>query len=110
VGFANPVRRSYTDKVRGAGTLERFFYKHRAFEWEREFRLAISVRTAEEFGVPVPEDGIEVSVDLDVLIDHIIVGPKISAPEQEQVAVLASDAGFGDRLRFSSLLGKPRYI
>ena len=29
--------------------LNRFFLKHRAFEWEREFRLAISLRTAEEY-------------------------------------------------------------
>jgi hypothetical protein len=33
---------------------KRFFDKHRAFEWEREFRIAISLRMAEECGVPVP--------------------------------------------------------
>ncbi len=36
------------------GMEERFFIKHRAFEWEQEFRVVISVRMAEEFGVPVP--------------------------------------------------------
>jgi hypothetical protein len=30
------------------GMLERFSYKHQAFAWEREFRLAISLRMAEE--------------------------------------------------------------
>jgi hypothetical protein len=61
-------------RMRGAGMLSRFFFKHRAFEWEREFRLAISVRTAEEFAVSVPPDGIFVEVDLKVLIDRIVLG------------------------------------
>lgn len=109
--WGSPVQYIDLTQVRmKTGMLERFFYKHRAFEWEREFRLAISVRTAEEFGVNVPADGIEVPVDLSLLIDHIIVGPKISAVQRERVALLARRAGFEDRLRFSSLLGKPRYI
>jgi hypothetical protein len=56
--------------------LARFFYKHRAFEWEREFRVAISVRLAEEYGVEVPELGIEVPIDPSVLIESIWVGPR----------------------------------
>jgi hypothetical protein len=110
--WGSPVQ--YVDltqiRMRGVGMMDRFFFKHRAFESEREFRLAISVRMAEEFSVTVPEKGIEVSVDLNVLIDHIVIGPKISAREQEQVVTLATEAGLGKRLRFSSLLGKPRYI
>ncbi len=92
------------------GMLDRFFFKHRAFEWEKEFRLAISLRTAEEFGVPVPENGIEVDVNLNELIDHIIVGPQITAPERARVQSLVNTAGLNDKLRFSSLLGTPRFI
>lgn len=51
--------------------LDRFWYKHMAFSWEREFRLAISLRTAEEFGVSVPEGGIKVDFDVFQLIDRI---------------------------------------
>lgn len=109
--WGSPVRYVDLTQVRmKAGMLDRFFVKHRAFEWEREFRLAISVRTAEEFGVAVPAKGIEVSVNLDALIDHIIVGPEIPARERSRVEAIAKDAGFGDRVRYSSLLGKPRYI
>jgi hypothetical protein len=89
--------------------LERFFFKHRAFEWEREFRLAISLRHAEEFGVPVPELGIEVDVDLDILVDQIVVGPETPAQERDRVLAISQQARFEDRLRFSSLLGRPRY-
>jgi putative SOS response-associated peptidase YedK len=53
---AGPVE--YVDltqiRMKGAAMLDRFFYKHRAFEWEREFRLAISLRAAEEFGLRSP--------------------------------------------------------
>ncbi len=48
--WAGPV--DYVDltqvRMTGVGMLGRFFFKHQAFEWEREFRLAISLRTAEE--------------------------------------------------------------
>jgi hypothetical protein len=33
------------------GMLERFFCKHMAFSWECEFRMAISLHIAEEYGV-----------------------------------------------------------
>jgi hypothetical protein len=65
------------------------------------------VNRKDELGV---ELGIEVSADLDTLIDHIVVGPAIPPDERDRVAELASGAGFKDRLRFSSLLGRPRYI
>jgi hypothetical protein len=109
--WGSPVRYVDLTQVRmRVSMLERFFFKHRAFEWEREFRLGISVRIAEEFGVPVPELGIEVSVDLNTLIDHIVVGPELSVEQRDLVAALARSAGFEDRLRFSTLLGRPRYI
>ncbi len=108
--WGGPVQYIDLTQVRmRAGMLERFFCKHRAFEWEREFRLAISLRTAEEFALKVPPDGITVDVDLNLLIDHVIVGPAIPSNQHDHLAALARNAGFGDRLRFSTLLGKPRY-
>jgi hypothetical protein len=97
-------------RMRGRGSLKRFFFKHLAFAWEREFRLAISLTNAEENGVSVPARGVAVPVNLGELIDHIIIGPKISAAQRKRVERIARGAGFEDRLRFSSLLGKPRYI
>ena len=109
--WAGPVAYVDLTKIRmRCFNMERFFFKHRAFEWEREFRLAISMAMAEQFAVPVPERGIEVGVDLNILVDRIIVGPEIPAAQRDHVAALAKSAGFEDRLRFSSLLGLPRYI
>lgn len=109
--WAGPV--NYIDltagRIKQTGMLARFFIKHRAFEWEREFRLAISVRGAEEFGVQVPEQGIYVEVDLNVLVERIVVGPTINATERAVVEGRAVEAGLADRLYFSSLLGTPRY-
>jgi hypothetical protein len=57
--FWGRVRYVDLHKIRLRASMEeRFFIKHRAFEWEREFRVAISVRMAEEFGVRVPGEGI----------------------------------------------------
>ncbi|MFC9995830.1 DUF2971 domain-containing protein [Nocardia sp. NPDC127526] len=97
-------------RMNGAGMLDRFFFKHRAFEWEREFRLAISLRMAEEFGVQVPDGGIHVEFDLEALVDRIVLGSTISAHEREIVAASVEGAGLGDRLQYSTLLGRPRYI
>ncbi|MER9337212.1 DUF2971 domain-containing protein [Mesorhizobium sp. M0293] len=97
-------------RMRGVAMLDRFFFKHRAFEWEREYRLAISVRMAEEFGVRVPEHGILVDVDLPTLIERIVLGSTTTEAERATVAQHVAAAGLSDRLELSTLLGQPRYI
>ena len=66
--------------------LDRFWYKHMAFAWEQEFRLAVSVRMAEEFGVQVPE------------------------ADATAIRVAAKAQGLEDRIRITSMLGTPKYI
>lgn len=89
--------------------LERFMYKHQAFSWEQEFRLVISLRMAEEFGVVVPEEGIRVAVDLRLLVDQIYLGPALTEDDIRAIRLAAEIAGLGDRVRVSSMLGTPRY-
>jgi hypothetical protein len=88
---------------------QRFFYKHRAFESEREFRVIISVRMAEEFGVRVPEEGIDVPFLPDELIESVYVGPALSAEDREAVVGACASAGLDARFSTSTLLGRPRY-
>jgi hypothetical protein len=90
--------------------LDRFWYKHMAFSWEREFRLAISLRTAEEAGVNVPTDGINVRFDVSKLVDRIFIGPSLAGEDVKVVRKAAEEAGLGDRVRVSSMLGIPRYV
>lgn len=90
--------------------LERFFFKHKAFSWEREFRLAISMRIAEEFGVQVPQLGVQLSVDLHVLIERVVLGPLLDSSEIAAITAAAKTAGLADRIEKSSLLGQPRYV
>lgn len=110
--WAGPVE--YVDltkvRMRRADMLDRFFFKHRAFEWEREFRLAISLRMAEEFAVQVPPDGIFVDVDLGILIGRIVLGSITTPDERAIVTEHVKKIGLGDRLELSTLLGKPRYV
>ncbi len=93
-----------------ASMLERFFYKHQAFAWEREFRVAISLRTAEEFGVPVPVDGIHVPIDSRCLVESIYLGPALVDSDHSRIRAAVERVGLSSRLVVSSLLGRPRYI
>jgi hypothetical protein len=88
---------------------ERFFYKHRAFEWEREFRVMISLRLAEEYGVSVPGHGIEVGFDPGELCEEVYVGPSLTPDERTAVRHACIAAGIGERVRISTILGRPRY-
>ncbi|MGC8098045.1 DUF2971 domain-containing protein [Metapseudomonas otitidis] len=90
--------------------LERFWYKHMAFSWENEFRLVISARMAEEFGVTVPEHGVKVEFDIPQLIDKIYLGPSLSEPDITAIRSAAKAHDLEDRVRITSMLGTPRYI
>ena len=89
--------------------LDRFWYKHMAFSWEREFRLAISVRMAEEYGVQVPESGVMVEFDLAQLVDSIYLGPALSVHDVAAIRDTAKARGLEDRIKLTSMLGTPRY-
>jgi len=90
--------------------LHRFYVKHMAFSWEREFRLIVSVRSAEEFGVNVPEKGIFVEFDLDTLVEEIYLGPSLISEDIDRIKASADRHGLTSRIRVSSLLGTPRYL
>jgi hypothetical protein len=87
----------------------RFFHKHLAFSWEREYRLVISMRYPEFFGIEVPDLGIEADVDLDMLIDHIVLGPDLAESERHAVEEMVKRSGLASRLEISSLLWHPRH-
>lgn len=109
--YAGPVQYTDLTKTRlNLSMLERFFYKHMAFSWEQEFRLSISLRIAEEFGVNVPTNGINVSADIDTLIEHIILGPSLASDEKEKICELAKNHGMDNKIEISTLLYSPRYI
>ena len=89
--------------------MDRFWYKHMAFSWEREFRLAVSVRMAEEFGVSVPEHGVKVEFEVPQLIDRIYLGPSLSETDIAAIRSAAKAHGLEDQIRVTSMLGTPRY-
>lgn len=89
--------------------LERFWYKHMAFSWEREFRLAVSVRMAEEFGVQVPEHGVKVEFEVPQLIERIYLGQSLDEADVTAIRHAAKAHGLENRISVSSMLGTPRY-
>ena len=110
VPYWGPIR--YVDLHRErlrASMEERFFYKHRAFEWEREFRVAISVRMAEEFAVQVPENGIEVPFEPAVVFESVYLGPALTEAERGELHDICGAGKLKCPIRLSTLLGHPRY-
>jgi hypothetical protein len=97
-------------KIRLKASMEsRFFYKHRAFEWEREFRVAISLRMAEENAVEVPEAGIRVCFDPHALVEELYIGPSLTSEERAEVISSCEEIGVAVKPIISTLLGRPRY-
>lgn len=94
----------------GTNLMERLYYKHRAFEWEREFRLVISLNEASEWRPDVPKQGIEVEADLSCLIEKVFLGPELQAAELDSVVDQLKKAGLQDRTVKSSLLGHPKFL
>jgi hypothetical protein len=64
---------------------------------------------AEEFGVRVPEAGIDVPFDPSVLVESAYLGPALSESERVAIGQTCSALGLGTRLVTSTLLGRPRY-
>jgi hypothetical protein len=103
----------YIDLTKGRahfGERERFFYKHAAFASENELRVAISLSFAEEFGVPVPERGIQVDFDPAVLVQEIVLGPNLEPERHTEIRQVCESAGLDGLIRTSSLLWTPRYL
>ena len=104
---------SYVDLLKErlrVGMIERFYFKHNAFSWEQEFRMAISVRMAEEFGVNVPENGMFVQANVSNLIEEIHIGPALEESERESILGICKLHNLEERIHISSLLGRPRYV
>jgi hypothetical protein len=90
--------------------LDRFWYKHMAFSWEREFRLALSLRMAEENGVEVPELGVHVDFEPSTLVERVFIGPSLDEQAAQAVRHAAALQGLDDRVEVTSLLSSPRYV
>jgi hypothetical protein len=79
--------------------------------WEREFRLVVSVRRAEELKVlTVPEKGAQVKFELVNLVEEIYLDSSLAQEDIDRTRDAATRHGLAERIRFSSLLGTPRYV
>jgi hypothetical protein len=87
-----------------------FFYKHIVFASEKELRLSISLRMADEFGVIVPQSGIFVSVDYSILIENIIIGPSISKEDRDRLIKVIKKLGYQTKVLDSCLTYNPIFV
>jgi len=90
--------------------IERFFNKHISFSYEKEIRLTVSLRLAEECGVIVPDEGIKLKVDYSKLIESIIIGPNIDLTERKLLMNVLIEEGLESKLKDSVLSKKPWFL
>ena len=90
--------------------IRQLFYKHIPFEWEREFRCAISLRMAEENAVQVPAEGIKVSFAPQTMIERIVLGPNLSQDDRVKITTALNAHDLANRVETSTLLYTPRYF
>ena len=89
--------------------MDRFWFKHMAFSWESDFRLAVSLGVAEEHGVQVPELGVQVEFEISQFVERIYLGPSLSEKDIGAIRDAAKEYGLDDRIRITSVLSTPRY-
>lgn len=87
-----------------------FFYKHIIYSYENEIRIVISLRTAEDFGVSIPSEGIFVQVDYPKLIESVILGPELSIDEKQRIYQACKRLGLEEKVQDSCLAYKPLFI
>jgi len=87
-----------------------FFYKHLIYANENEIRLVISLRTAEEFGVSVPNEGVLVLVDYHELIENIVLGPNLRSEDRIRILGVCEKMGLDSKIQDSCLTYRPIFF
>lgn len=96
-------RASYDD-------IGRFFNKLKIFQWENELRIIVTLRMAEEYGVNVPDYGINIRFIPQKVIKKIVLGPSISKLDRESIFSVCSSIGIEKCIGESIGNYYPRYI
>ncbi len=91
------------DVMNNKTMLGRFFYKRKSFSHERELRVALSLRLAEEYGVNVPEKGIFVGVDLSKLVSAVHLAPSVDSEFRALVEQTIAASGLDLKLKQSEM-------
>ena len=82
------------DVMADKSMLDRFFYKRKSFSHERELRVAVSLRMAEEYGVSVPEKGVFVGAKLENLISAVHLAPLVDSEFRSKIEHIVSTNDF----------------
>jgi hypothetical protein len=86
-----------------------FLHKGVEYRDENEVRALLSLRKAQEFGVPIPDAGVHVRVDLDELIDEVRLWPAATVDEAAAVSDEIRQAGVDCPVSRSTLGNAPTY-
>lgn len=86
-----------------------FLHKRIEYRDESEVRALLSLRTAQEFGVPIPDSGVRVRIDLTELINEVRLWPGATAKEVAALSAEVREAGVDCPVSRSTLGKAPTY-
>jgi hypothetical protein len=92
-----------------ASMLALFMYKRHEYGDEREVRALLSLRMAEEFGVTVPTEGVEVALDVEELIEVVRLSPASGQDDVQSIESLIRSSGMTIPVELSTLTRRPKY-
>jgi hypothetical protein len=98
-----------TETMADRSMLGIFLHKRIEFRDEKEVRALLSLRTAAEWGIEIPEKGVEVDIDPAVLIHEIRVHPRAREQEIHGLAEIVTTAGCKCLVAASVLSAEPNY-
>jgi hypothetical protein len=92
-----------TEAMADASMLAVFLHKRAEYSDEAEIRAVLSLRTAVEFGVPITDDGVTVTVDPSVLIQRVRAWPGATANAVAELEAATRAAGVAAPVEPSTL-------
>jgi hypothetical protein len=98
-----------TDTMSDGSMLGIFLHKRLEYSDEHEIRALLSLRMAAEFGVQIPDGGVSVPIDPQIMIDEIRTSPYAKAGETKQVANALDAAKVTCPVARSTLAVEPVY-
>ena len=91
------------------GFLTPYLHKRKNYEYEKEFRLIVSMRIASEYGVQTPKEGVNVNLNIEKGINKILLSPNSDENDYNTVQELLDKYDLNLPIEYSQMTKKPKF-
>lgn len=109
IGKVNYINYETDEMSERYGFLTPYFYKRKFYEYENELRLIISLRSAVEYGVKIPKNGINVPFCPKTGIRQVILSPQSNSEDIKKIEKIVLEHNFNLEIRKSELSKSPKF-